>query len=127
MPDTNESLTLGKIRVLIFLFYCTLLPRNDEGEFDLGSLPYDVILVVRLLLLRENNPEDWRSFTSLASLLEEWKAMDPWEENQLEKIKIIREYLGLTQFSYNDILTVGRTSSFILPRQYLQKLLPSSV
>ena len=124
MPDTNESLTLGKIRVLIFLFYCTtLLPRNVEGEFDLGSLPYDVILVVRLLLLRENNPEDWRSFTSLASLLEEWKAMDPWEENQLEKIKIIREYLGLTQFSYNDILTVGRTSSFILPRPYLQKFI----
>ena len=124
MPDTNESLTLGKIRVLIFLFYCTtLLPRNVEGEFDLGSLPYDVILVVRLLLLRENNPEDWRSFTSLASLLEEWKAMDPWEENQLEKIKIIREYLGLTQFSYNDILTVGRTSSFILPRPYLEKFI----
>ena len=124
MPDTNESLTLGKIRVMIFLFYCTtLLPRNVEGEFELGSLPYDVILVVRLLLLRENNPEDWRSFTSLASLLEEWKAMDPWEENQLEKIKIIREYLGLAQFSYNDILMVGRTSSFILPRPYLEKFI----
>ena len=46
---------------------------------------------------------------ALASLLEEWKKMDPWEENQLGKIKIIREDLGLTKFSHNDILTVVQT------------------
>ena len=80
--------------------------RNSDGEFDLESLPYDVILIVRLLLLREKNKEDWQSFMSLASLLEDWKKMDPWEENQLGKIKIIREDLGLKEFSHDDILTV---------------------
>ena len=89
------------------------------------SLPYDVILILRLLLLRETNTEDWKSFISLASLLEDWKKMDPWEKNQLEKIKIIREDLGLTQFSHHDILTVGqdRPSDQVLPRPFLQELI----
>ena len=106
LPNTNTSLTTGKIRVLLFVSNCILFPRNVDGEFDLESLPYDVILLLRLLLLREKNTEDWQTFISLASLLEEWKKMDPWEENQLGKIKIIREDLGLTQFSHQDILTV---------------------
>ena len=104
----NTNRTLGKIRVLIFAFDCLLFSRNVKGEFDVESLPYDVILILRLLLLRETNTEAWQSFISLASLLEDWKKMDPWEENQLEKIKIIREDLGLTQFSHHDILTVGK-------------------
>ena len=60
-------------------------------------------------MLREKNKEDWQTFMSLASLLEEWKKMDPWEENQLGKIRIIREDLGLTEFSHDDILTVVQT------------------
>ena len=83
-----------------------MFPSNVDGEFDLESLPYDVILIIRLLLLREKNKEEWQTFMALASLLEEWKKMDPWEENQLGKIKIIREDLGLTEFSHDDILTV---------------------
>ena len=106
LPNTNKSLTLSKIGVLLFVFDCLLFLRNSDGEFDLESLPYDVILIVRLLLLREKNKEDWQSFMSLASLLEDWKKMDPWEENQLGKIKIIREDLGLKEFSHDDILTV---------------------
>ena len=86
-----------------------MFPSKVNGEFDLESLPYDVILIIRLLLLREKNKEDWQTFMSLASLLEEWKKMDPWEENQLGKIRIIREVLGLTEFSHDDILTVVQT------------------
>ena len=67
-----------------------------------------MILIIRLLLLREKNKEDWQTFMALASLLEEWKKMDPWEENQLGKIKIIREDLGLKEFSHDDILTVDQ-------------------
>ena len=113
LPNTNKSLTLSKIGVLLFVFDRLLFLRNSDGEFDLESLPYDVILIVRLLLLREKNKEDWQSFMSLASLLEDWKKMDPWEENQAEKIRIIREDLGLTQFSRNDILTVAQTIASI--------------
>ena len=103
--------------MLRFGFDCLLFSRNVEGEFDVESLPYDVILILRLLLLRDTNTEEWQSFISLASLLEEWKAMDPWEENQLEKIKIIREDLGLTQFSHLDILTVGKARPYLTSDQ----------
>lgn len=75
---------------------------------DLESLPYDAILILRLLLMRDRDTESWQTFMSLASLLEEWRKMDPWEENQEEKIKFIREDLGLTQFSRDEILMVKR-------------------
>ena len=65
-----------------------------------------MILILRLLLLRDSQPEQWETFTSLASLLDQWKEMDLWEENQEEKIEFIREDLGLTKFSREEILTV---------------------
>ena len=65
-----------------------------------------MILILRLLLLRDSQPEQWETFTSLASLLDQWKEMDVWEENQEEKIEFIREDLGLTKFSREEILTV---------------------
>ena len=84
-----------------------LLFRNLEGDFELENIPYDVILVLRLLLLRDTDTQAWRTFTSLASLLEEWKKMDPWEENQEGIVRFIRQDLGLTEFSREEILTVS--------------------
>ena len=66
-----------------------------------------MILVLRLLLLRDTDSEAWRTFTSLALLLEEWKKMDPWEENQEGIVSFIQRDLGLTEFSREEILTVG--------------------
>ena len=72
----------------------------------MSNIPYDAILVLRLLLMKEKRPDDWRTFRLLQCSLDEWRKMHPWEENQEEKVNIIREKLKLSKFSREDILEV---------------------
>ena len=72
----------------------------------MSDIPYDAILILRLLLMRDQRPEDWRTFRLLQCSLDEWRKMHPWEENQEEKVTIIREKLKLNKFSREDILEV---------------------
>ena len=80
--------------------------RNEEGEYELSAIPYDAILILRLLLIMDLRPEDWRTFRLLQCSLDEWRKMHPWEENQEEKVTIIREKLKLNKYSREDILEV---------------------
>ena len=63
-------------------------------------------MILRLLLMRDQRPEDWKTLRLLQCSLDEWREMHPWEENQEEKIKIIRENLKQQKFSREDILEV---------------------
>ena len=81
--------------------------RGQDNEFDIFKVPYDVILTVRLLLMREKRPGDWKMFQLLQHSLEDWLKMDPWEQNQEEKIDIIQNKLELRQFTREDILKVN--------------------
>ena len=72
----------------------------------MSAIPYDAILILRLLLMKDMRPEDWRTFRLLQCSLDEWRKMHPWEENQEEKIKIIRQNLKQEKFSREDILEV---------------------
>ena len=72
----------------------------------MSEIPYDAILILRLLLMKEQRPDDWRTFRLLQCSLDEWRKMHPWEENQEEKVNIIREKLKLSKFSREDILEV---------------------
>ena len=63
-------------------------------------------MILRLLLMRDQRPEDWKTFRLLQCSLNEWREMHPWEENQEEKIKIIRENVKQQKFSREDILEV---------------------
>ena len=73
----------------------------------MARIPYDAVLTVRLLLLRELRPGDWATFCLLQSSLAEWREMAPWEHNQEERIAIIRDKLGMDSFSRDEILEVG--------------------
>ena len=73
----------------------------------MALIPYDAVLTVRLLLLRELRPGDWATFCLLQSSLAEWREMAPWEHNQDERIAIIRDKLGMDSFSRDEILEVG--------------------
>ena len=72
----------------------------------MSEIPYDAIMILRLLLMRDQRPEDWKTFRLLQCSLDEWREMHPWEENQEEKVKIIRENLKQQNFSREDILEV---------------------
>ena len=73
------------------------------------NIPYDVVLTLRLLLLRNKEKEKWKIFKTLQSSLDEWKKMTPWEENQEEKLDIIQNKLGLkSEFSREEILQVQK-------------------
>ena len=74
----------------------------------MARIPYDAVLTVRLLLLRELRPGDWATFCLLQSSLAEWREMAPWEHNQEERIGIIRDKLGMDSFSRDEILEVHR-------------------
>ena len=63
-------------------------------------------MILRLLLMRDQRPVDWKTFRLLQCSLDEWREMHPWEENQEEKVKIIRENLKQEKFSREDILEV---------------------
>ena len=82
--------------------------RNAAGEYEVARIPYDAVLTVRLLLLRELRPGDWATFCLLQSSLAEWREMAPWEHNQEERIAIIRDKLGMDSFSRDEILEVHR-------------------
>ena len=72
----------------------------------MSEIPYDAIMILRLLLMRDQRPEDWKTFRLLQCSLDEWREMYPWEENQEEKVKIIRENLKQQKISREDILEV---------------------
>ena len=72
----------------------------------MSEIPYDAIMILRLLLMRDQRPEDWKTFRLLQCSLDEWREMHPWEENQEEKVKIIRENLKQQKISREDILEV---------------------
>ena len=72
----------------------------------MSEIPYDAIMILRLLLMRDQRSEDWKTFRLLQCSLGEWREMHPWEENQEEKVKIIRENLEQQKFSREDILEV---------------------
>ena len=74
----------------------------------MARIPYDAVLTVRLLLLRELRPGDWATFCLLQSSLAEWREMAPWEHNQEERIASIRDKLGMDSFSRDEILEVHR-------------------
>ena len=82
--------------------------RDDSGEYVIDRIPYPAILIVRLLLLRDRDPQTWNIFTQLEPLLEEWKAMESWEADQEETVTIIREKLNMNTFSREEILKVGK-------------------
>ena len=84
-----------------------IFARNAAGEYEVARIPYDAVLTVRLLLLRELRPEDWATFCLLQSSLAEWRQMAPWEHNQEERLAIIRDKLGMDSFSRDEILEVG--------------------
>ena len=80
----------------------------------LSQIPYDAIMILRLLLIKDLRPEDWKTFKLLQCSLDEWREMHPWEENQEEKINIIREKLKQKKFSREDILEVNIFNASIL-------------
>ena len=80
----------------------------------MARIPYDAVLTVRLLLLRELRPGDWATFCLLQSSLAEWREMAPWEHNQEERIAIIRDKLGMDSFSRDEILEVGTRQQLLL-------------
>ena len=81
--------------------------RNEKRDYVLSQIPYDAIMILRLLLIKDLRPEDWKTFKLLQCSLDEWREMHPWEENQEEKINIIREKLKQKKFSREDILKVN--------------------
>ena len=56
--------------------------------------------------MRDKRPDDWKIFQLLQHSLDEWLKMDPWEQNQEEKVDIILNKLELKQFTTEDILKV---------------------
>ena len=56
--------------------------------------------------MKEKSPENWRIFNILEPLLEEWKGMGSWENDQEDIVKIIRDSLGMDSFSKEEILKV---------------------
>lgn len=80
--------------------------RNEAGDYDIDKVPYTVILIVRLLLMKEKSPENWKIFNHLESLLDEWKSMGSWENDQEETVCIIRDKLGMKSFGQEEILKV---------------------
>ena len=73
----------------------------------IDRIPYSAILIVRLLLLKDKDPEAWRIFNHLEPLLQEWKDMGSWEADQGDTVNIIREKLGMKTFSREEILKVS--------------------
>ena len=92
---------------LLLLPALKIFVRNAAGEYEVARIPYDAVLTVRLLLLRELRPEDWATFCLLQSSLAEWRQMAPWEHNQEERLAIIRDKLGMDSFSRDEILEVN--------------------
>ena len=70
------------------------------------KVPYSVILILRLLLLKGKDPERWKTFNLLQCSLEDWRKMDPWEENQEEIIQCIQKKLLRNDFDREEILKV---------------------
>lgn len=70
------------------------------------KVPYSVILILRLLLLKRKDPERWKTFNLLQCSLEDWRKMDPWEENQEEIIQCIQRKLLRNDFDREEILKV---------------------
>ena len=87
---------------------------NAAGEYEVARIPYDAVLTVRLLLLRELRPEDWATFCLLQSSLAEWRQMAPWEHNQEERLAIIRDKLGMDSFSRDEILEVNSRADAVV-------------
>ena len=88
----------------------------------LSQIPYDAIMILRLLLIKDLRPEDWKTFKLLQCSLDEWREMHPWEENQEEKINIIREKLKQKKFSREDILEVNILNACILVCPFRNKI-----
>ena len=81
--------------------------RDEAGEYVIDRIPYSAILIIRLLLLKDKDPDAWRIFNHLEPLLQEWKNMESWEANQEDTVNIIREKLAMKTFSREEILKVG--------------------
>jgi len=80
--------------------------RNDNGEYVIEKIPYSVILIVRILMMKTNSPENWKIFNVLDPLLDEWKAMGSWEQDQEDILNTIITSLGLDIFKKEEILKV---------------------
>ena len=85
----------------------TPVVRDEAGEYVIDRIPYSAILIIRLLLLKDKDPDAWRIFNHLEPLLQEWKNMESWEANQEDTVNIIREKLAMKTFSREEILKVG--------------------
>ena len=57
--------------------------------------------------MKEKSPENWKIFNHLESLLDGWKMMGSWENDQEETVCIIRDKLGMESFEQEEILKVG--------------------
>ena len=90
------------MRISVTAVFC----RDGDGEYVIDRIPYSAILIIRLLLLKDKDPEAWRIFNHLEPLLQEWKDMGSWEADQGDIVNIIRERLGMKTFSREEILKV---------------------
>ena len=79
--------------------------RDDRDEFDVSRVPYNAIMMLRILMLKKKDPERWRMFNVLQCSLEDWRKMDPWEKNQEEIIETIQTKLN-QDFDREEILKV---------------------
>jgi hypothetical protein len=64
-------------------------------------------------MMKEKAQENWKIFNHLESLLDEWKSMGTWEEDQEETLTIIREKLGMDTFEKEEILKVEKLFLFL--------------
>ena len=60
-------------------------------------------------MMKTNSPENWKIFNVLDPLLDEWKAMGSWEQDQEDILNTIITSLGLDIFKKEEILKVVYT------------------
>jgi len=83
--------------------------RVDAAKFDYSGEPeptYSCISPIRALMLREKDPQRWQMVWSLMSHKEARQKMSYWTEKHEPILKLVRETIGLVQFSEDEIDTV---------------------
>ena len=47
--------------------------RSCSNEYKVSEIPYDAVMILRVLLMKEKRPKDWEIFNILQASLDEWK------------------------------------------------------
>ena len=74
-------------------------------EFDWNKDSYAALTVLRLLDMKENNPEVWERFQRLEDHNEARREEEPdlWEYHEKHVVSFITEKLGLTEFTEDEV------------------------